>query len=195
LSLASSGEPEPHLNHRQRSSLLIRLPPARIIGRKQCRARAAPKLASNCLPTGKWSVKFTNGVIETCEIRKDESISVVERRRSAGGRAAKRDGSVVIVCDNDQVECWTAAGQRMVVEHWFPAAQFPAGTPVLGIAERASDASIGPRRRQRLGGRSDSGQNIDMCQRRLRDRRRTPAGAADDAHENGTVIGRPGESQ
>jgi hypothetical protein len=43
----------------------------------------------------------------------------------------------VIVCDDDRVERWTAVGQRMVVEHWFPAAQFPSGTPVLGIAEWA----------------------------------------------------------
>jgi hypothetical protein len=62
---------------------------------------------------------------------------VVEPRRSSCGRATNRDGSVVIICDDDRVERRTAVGQRMVVEHWFSAAQSPAETPVLGIAERA----------------------------------------------------------
>ena len=95
-----------------------------------------PKPASSSLPVGKWKIEFSNGVVECCEIRKDESISVVEPLRFSGGRAALRDGSVVISCDDDRVERWTAVGKRMVVEHWFPAAQFPSGTPVLGIAKR-----------------------------------------------------------
>jgi len=74
-----------------------------------------------------WSVDFANGVAEVCVIRKDQSISVIEPRRSSGGRASNCNGSAVIVCDDDRVVRWTAAGQRMVVEHWLPAAQFPAG--------------------------------------------------------------------
>jgi hypothetical protein len=97
----------------------------------------APKPAASCLPVGKWTIEFTNGVVENCVIRRDESITVVEPLRSSAGRASIRDGSVVMTCDDDRVERWTEVGERMVVEHWFPAAQFPSGTPVLGIAERA----------------------------------------------------------
>ncbi len=51
------------------------------------------------------------------------------------GKAEVKDGSVVIVYQDDRVERWTPVGKRMVVEHWYPGAQFPSGTPVLGIAE------------------------------------------------------------
>jgi hypothetical protein len=86
---------------------------------------------------GKWSVEFANGVRETCEVKSDGTSSVVEPLRSSPGKATVREKAVVIVSDDDRVERWTQVGRRMVVEHWFPASQFPAGTPVVGIADRA----------------------------------------------------------
>ena len=89
------------------------------------------------LPVGRWTIEFANKVVEDCEIRKDGTAGVAEPLRIAGGKAVGNGSAVVIVFDDDRVERWTAVGQRMVVEHWFPAAQYPAGTPVLGIAERS----------------------------------------------------------
>jgi hypothetical protein len=87
------------------------------------------------LPTGQWIIEFSNGVVETCEIRKDGTASVSEPKRSSDGRASIRNGAIVIVFDDDRVERWTRIGQRMVVEHWFPACQFPRGNAVRGIGE------------------------------------------------------------
>jgi hypothetical protein len=89
------------------------------------------------LPLGRWTVEFANGVVETCEIKRDGTASVVEPRRSAGGKVAAKDGSFVVACEDDRLERWTPVGQRMVVEHWYPGSQVPVVAPVLGIAERA----------------------------------------------------------
>jgi hypothetical protein len=89
-----------------------------------------------CLPVGEWRVEFANGVTEACEIRKDGTASVVEPRRTSGGKATVNGGSAVIRFDDDRIERWTPVGKRFVVEHWFPGSQFPPGAPVLGIAER-----------------------------------------------------------
>lgn len=94
------------------------------------------------LPVGRWSVGFANGVTQTCVIRKDGTTSVVEPRRASSGKAAVKDGSVVIVYDDDRVERWTSVGQRLVVEHWYPAAQFPSGAAVLGIADRSQPVEV-----------------------------------------------------
>ncbi|HVX10614.1 MAG TPA: hypothetical protein VHC22_05500 [Pirellulales bacterium] len=84
---------------------------------------------------GKWSIDFANGVTEMCVIRDDGTATVAEPQRTAGGKVIFEDGSMVIHFDDDRVERWTTVGKRQVVEHWFPAAHFPAATPVLGIAE------------------------------------------------------------
>lgn len=86
------------------------------------------------LPVGKWSAEFANGVKQVCEVRKDGTASVAEPRRAAAGKAKVNDGSAVIVFEDDRVERWTAVGDKMVVEHWYPGTRFPTGTPVLGIA-------------------------------------------------------------
>jgi hypothetical protein len=89
------------------------------------------------LPVGKWKVEFANGVSEVGRIRKDGTASVVEPRRTSAGKTTVQGGSAVITFEDDRIERWTAVGKRFVVEHWFPGSQFPNGTSVLGIAERA----------------------------------------------------------
>jgi hypothetical protein len=84
---------------------------------------------------GRWTVKFNNGVVESCGIGKDRAASVRETRRNSAGKAEVRDGSLLIVYDDDRVERWTAVGRRAVVEHWFPGSAYPLRSPVLGIAE------------------------------------------------------------
>jgi hypothetical protein len=93
--------------------------------------------ASEGLPVGRWSVEFANGVVETCEVKRDGTASVVEPRRASAGKVTPRDGSYVIACEDDRLERWTPVGKRMVVEHWYPGSQVPVVAPVLGIAERA----------------------------------------------------------
>ncbi len=85
---------------------------------------------------GRWMVTFANGVVESCEVRNDGSASESETLRSSDGQVSQQTDSVIITFADDRVERWTAVGRRMVVEHWFPAAGYPAGNRVLGIADR-----------------------------------------------------------
>jgi hypothetical protein len=94
-----------------------------------------PRRATD-LPVGRWRVEFANGVVQNCEIHKNGTIAVVEPHRNSPGRATIRDGSVVIVCEDDRAERWTWKGHRLVVEHWYPVSAYPAGKSVLGVAER-----------------------------------------------------------
>src|SRR5262245_11027704 len=89
------------------------------------------------LPVGQWTVTFTNGVVQTCEVGSDGAARVVERYRNSAGKATVKGGVVMIVCDDDRIERWTRVEGRMVVEHWFPVSAYPAGQPARGIAERA----------------------------------------------------------
>ncbi|MGH7134608.1 MAG: hypothetical protein ACREHD_02650, partial [Pirellulales bacterium] len=88
------------------------------------------------LPVGRWTIAFANGVVESGEICKDGTASVSEPQRSSTGKAKLQEGGLLLVFNDDRTERWTAIGKRFVVEHWFPAAQFPSVAPVLGIAER-----------------------------------------------------------
>jgi hypothetical protein len=85
---------------------------------------------------GRWMVTFENGVIESCEVRSDGKASESETLRSSDGQVTPQGRSIVITFADDRVERWTAVEKRMVVEHWCPAAAFPAGNRVIGIADR-----------------------------------------------------------
>jgi hypothetical protein len=98
---------------------------------------------------GKWNVEFANGVQQVCEIRADETASVVEPLRSSGGKVGVQGDALVVAYDDDRVERWTLVGKRLVVEHWAssetagkweghpPFRPLPSARPVLGIAERS----------------------------------------------------------
>jgi len=88
-------------------------------------------------PSGKWKVRFANGVVETCGFEKGVATETEPLRQSTGTAMAQDDGSFVIAFGDDRTERWTAVGKRWVVEHWATSAAFPAGRPVLGIATRA----------------------------------------------------------
>jgi hypothetical protein len=96
------------------------------------KAKVPPGLA-----VGKWRVVFDNGVVEQCEVKKDGTMSVVEPLRSSSGKVLAKGSAFVIHCKDDRTERWTPAGGRMVVEHWCPSSEFPAGKPVLGVAAPA----------------------------------------------------------
>jgi hypothetical protein len=106
----------------------------RVLWARTLRQEVGPEPAG--LPVGRWTVEFTNGVVERCEVRKDGTAAVVEPRRTTEGKAVVQGGSVVMTYQDDRVERWTPVGRRMVVEHWYPGARFPCAAPVLGIAER-----------------------------------------------------------
>ena len=89
-------------------------------------------------PVGRWTVEFANGVTEVCEIRTlDWSATVVEPGRTSNGRITVKDGSLLIVYDDDRVERLTPVGQRIIVEHWNPGAGLRSAPPVPGIATRS----------------------------------------------------------
>jgi hypothetical protein len=90
------------------------------------------------LPVGRWEVKFANGVVETCVVNKDGTISVSEPARSSAGKAVVKDGASVLTFDDSRVERWTAKNGELVVEHWFPASAYPAGRSVVGAARRVA---------------------------------------------------------
>lgn len=108
-----------------------------------------PRSAQIGVLAGRWSVEFANGVKQTCEIREDETASVVEPGRTSGGQVGVQNRAIVIAYDDNRVERWTLVGKRLVVEHWAPVPgpqrwaghpplrPLPTSTPVLGIAERA----------------------------------------------------------
>jgi hypothetical protein len=88
---------------------------------------------------GQWTIEFANGVVETSDLVKEGTAKVTERMRSCPGKVRDaKNGVVVLAFDDDRLERWTKVGQRMVVEHWGSSDRFPGGTPILGIAVRAS---------------------------------------------------------
>jgi hypothetical protein len=100
--------------------------------------RPAPQGKNDGTPSrfvGRWTVTFANGVVEKCDVRADGTVRESEPKRSAVGKAEIKDDSLVITFADDRVERWTAVDKRMVVEHWFPAAAYPVGARVLGIAD------------------------------------------------------------
>jgi hypothetical protein len=120
-----------------RDDLEIRRRVERIIQTITTRAADAAIQRELAAFKGKWNVEFTNGVKEVGQIRRDRTASVAEPLRTSSGKVEIKDGSVVIVYQDDRVERWTPVGKRMIVEHWYPGARFPSGTPVLGIADGA----------------------------------------------------------
>ena len=85
---------------------------------------------------GKWTVTFANGVVETCDVRANGSASESEPNRSAAGKAEVKGNALVISFADNRFERWTTVDKRVVVEHFFPGTEFPAGASVLGIADR-----------------------------------------------------------
>jgi hypothetical protein len=94
-----------------------------------------PKDPEQTLPVGKWSVEFSNGVIEKVEIKKDGSATVTEPARTSDGKVTAVPGAFLFVCEDGRIERWTPVGKRMVVEHWASVDEMTTGAPVKGIAE------------------------------------------------------------
>jgi hypothetical protein len=65
-----------------------------------------------------------------------KTVSAHVHKWSSRGRVELKGESVTITYRDDRVERWTPVGDRMVVEHWYPASKVPVIAPVLGIGER-----------------------------------------------------------
>jgi len=89
--------------------------------------------------TGRWNVEFANGVHQVHELREDMTATAQNPavNWSSHGTIEFQGNSVTITYVDDRVERWTPVGDRMVVEHWFPAPRIPVKPPVLGIGDRA----------------------------------------------------------
>ena len=94
-----------------------------------------PPKPEQSLPVGKWSVEFSNGVVEKVEIKKDGTASVTEPARASEGKVTAFQEAFLFVCEDGRVERWTPVGKRMVVEHWASIDQMASGAPVKGIAD------------------------------------------------------------
>src|SRR6476469_6849605 len=94
-----------------------------------------PPKPEQALPVGKWSIEFSNGVVEKVEVKKDGTARVTEPARESDGKVTAVPGAFLFVCEDGRVERWTPVGGRMVVEHWASVDQMPNGPPVKGIAD------------------------------------------------------------
>lgn len=86
--------------------------------------------------TGCWRAEFANGIVQTYLLAKDGTATVDADVWHDTGSIEISDGCLIVRFTEDRTELWTRVGDRMVVEHWFPASHLPTQRPVLGIAER-----------------------------------------------------------
>lgn len=86
---------------------------------------------------GHWKIEFTNGITQQYVIQDDQSVSVSSSnsKRSSRGRMEVTKNECRIAFEDDRAERWTRVGDRVIVEHWFPASKSPKVQPVLGIGE------------------------------------------------------------
>ncbi len=83
-----------------------------------------------------WRAEFANGVVQTYTLGGDGSATVDAGAWHDTGTVEKGDGYFIVRFTEDRAERWTRVGDRMVVEHWFPASRLPTEPPVMGIAEQ-----------------------------------------------------------
>lgn len=95
----------------------------------------SPRTPVIALPVGKWTVTFSNGVQQTCEIRADGTASVVEPLRRSEGKVFIQGRTAKLKFADDRTERWTPVGTRMVVQHHVGG---DTANAVLGIAEKAA---------------------------------------------------------
>ncbi len=103
-----------------------------------CRPLGCVALPAADLPAGTWNVTFSNGVTEVCDLANSDGgmATVAEPQRRSRGSVDVEGTTLLLTFEDERIERWTPVGPRFVVEHWFPGAAYPTGTPVLGIAER-----------------------------------------------------------
>ena len=80
--------------------------------------------------TGRWVVSYTNGTQHTREIHADQRVNESDE--------IVRQGDDILIVFPDVIERITLSGDRLFVEHFNPASDYPNGVPaVMGTALRA----------------------------------------------------------
>ncbi len=85
---------------------------------------------------GSWQTAFANGKIQSYEFSPRGTAYVSSHNWKSEGKIERKGNSFVITYKDDRVERWTPVRERIIVEHWHPAADYPAKQPIRGIAER-----------------------------------------------------------
>jgi hypothetical protein len=85
--------------------------------------------------TEHWQAKFANGIEQVYVLSSDGTATVSSSLWQDTGTIERGEGYLIIRFSQDRAERWTAVGEKMVIEHWFPASRLPTQAPVLGIAE------------------------------------------------------------
>lgn len=98
---------------------------------------APPRVGRLVLPTGKWQFVNAQGPFGTYEFRANGTVLWTEKARRAIGKCTVKDGSILIVYEDDRTERLTPCGPRLLVEHWSPSSSYPAGYPGFAYAEKA----------------------------------------------------------
>lgn len=94
--------------------------------------------------TEHWRAEFANGVVQVYELSSEGTATVDAGNWQDTGMIEFGEGHLIIRYSQDRAERWTPVGDRMVVEHWFPASQLPTQAPVLGIAEMRIESIPNP---------------------------------------------------
>jgi hypothetical protein len=106
--------------------------------RKSYEEGALPPRKGGGLPAleGKWQMVKADGVLGTYEFRANGSVLWTQKGRQAIGRITAKGGSFLVVYPDDRTERLTPSGPRLIVEHWYPTSNYPAGFPAFAYAER-----------------------------------------------------------
>ena len=102
----------------------------------------APPPSQGSRLTGRWQVRYGNGVQRVYEIRDDGSATWVATGTDALNRGRfQRSGSNLVFDEGPlAVERWTACGERCFIEHFDPRSSFPNEFPkTIGIATHEAD--------------------------------------------------------
>jgi hypothetical protein len=106
--------------------------------RKSYEEGALPPRKGGGLPVleGKWQMVKADGVLGTYEFRANGTVLWSQKARQAVGRVTARGGTFLVIYPDDRTERLTPSGPRLIVEHWYPSSNYPAGFPAFAYAER-----------------------------------------------------------
>jgi hypothetical protein len=94
---------------------------------------------SSIFPVGTYAQSYDEGTRSTIELRKDGTFTRVRDGKQYPGTIEFADGKLVL--KNDVfIEVWTVVSGEIIVEHWWPAGNYPKGNPTAkGTALRSKD--------------------------------------------------------
>jgi hypothetical protein len=87
--------------------------------------------------SGIWEITYTSGVVRVYDLTSEKDIRWKENGRIMGkGRLLKDNGDIVIDLHDGKRDRITFAGERLFVEHFNPAAEYPNGrAAAMGVGQ------------------------------------------------------------